>query len=126
MLGSVYYDFGLHINVLVVPAIVLISMTGVFVGYSIAHGAPKPQMAQLATQIIVFGIMIFSPIMYPTDQLPRWLAAVHSVLPVKYMADLSRGTLTDLNVNLGLAFAVVGAWCLAGLFVTYALVRRRR
>jgi ABC-2 type transport system permease protein len=126
VLGSVYYDFGLHINVLVVPAIVLISMTGVFVGYSIAHGAPKPQMAQLATQIIVFGIMIFSPIMYPTDQLPRWLAAVHSVLPVKYMADLSRGTLTDLNVNLGLAFAVVGAWCLAGLFVTYALVRRRR
>jgi uncharacterized protein (TIGR03382 family) len=42
------------------------------------------------------------------------------------MADLSRGTLTDLKVNLGQAFAVVGGWCLLGLVVTYILVRRRR
>ena len=83
-------------------------------------------MAQLATQIIVFAIMIFSPIMYPSDQLPHWLAEVHRFLPVKYMADLSRGTLTDLSVNLGLAFAVVGAWCLFGLVVTSLLIRRRR
>jgi len=126
VLGSVYYDFGLRISPLVVPAIALIAMTGVFVGYSIAHGAPKPEMAQLATQIIVFAIMIFSPIMYPVEQLPEWLANVHRVLPVKYMADLSRGTLTDLPVNLGLAFAVVGGWCLFGLAATYLLVRRRR
>lgn len=125
ILGSVYYHFALHVNLLVIPAIALIAMAGTFVGYSIAHGAPRPQMAQLATQVIVFGIMIFSPIMYPMEQLPDWLAAVHRVLPVKYMADLSRGTLTDLNVNLGLAFAVVGAWCLFGLIVTTLLVRRR-
>jgi len=111
---------------LVVPAILLIAMAGIFVGYTIAHAAPKPQMAQLATQIIVFAIMIFSPIMYPMEQLPDWLAAVHRVLPVKYMADLSRGTLTDLNVNLGLAFAVVGGWCLVGFVATSLLIRRRR
>ena len=126
ILGSVYYDFGLRVSPLVVPAILLIAMAGIFVGYTIAHGAPKPQMAQLATQIIVFAIMIFSPIMYPMEQLPAWLAAVHKALPVKYMADLSRGTLTDLNVNLGLAFAVVGAWCLLGLVGTSLLIRRRR
>jgi ABC-2 type transport system permease protein len=101
-------------------------MTGIFLGYSIAHGAPKPQMAQIATQVIVFFIMIFSPIMYPMEQLPDWLASVHRFLPVKYMADLSRGTLTDLNVNLGLAFAVVGGWCVLGFVVTSALIRRRR
>jgi ABC-2 type transport system permease protein len=126
ILGSTYYHFGLHINLLVIPAIILIAMTGIFLGYSIAHGAPKPQMAQIATQVIVFFIMIFSPIMYPMEQLPDWLAAVHRVLPVKYMADLSRGTLTDLNVNLGLAFAVVGGWCVLGFVVTSALIRRRR
>jgi len=126
ILGSVYYDFPLSINPLVVPAIMLIAVAGVFVGYSIAHGAPKPQMAQLATQVIVFGIMIFSPIMYPVEQLPEWLAAVHGVLPVKYMADLSRGTLTDLDVNLGLAFTVVGAWCAAGFVLTSLLIHRRR
>ena len=104
----------------------VIAMTGIFVGYSIAHGAPKPQMAQLATQVIVFALMIFSPILYPMEQLPGWLAAVHRVLPVKYMAELSRGTLTDLNVNLGLAFAVVGGWCLLGFVSTSILVTRRR
>jgi ABC-2 type transport system permease protein len=126
LLGSAYYDFGLHINPLVIPAVILIAMTGIFLGYSIAHGAPKPQMAQLATQVIVFAIMIFSPVLYPMEQLPDWLAAVHRVLPIKYMADLSRGTLTDLNVNLGLAFTVVGGWCLLGLAVTSMLIRRRR
>jgi len=126
ILGSAYYHFGLQINLLVIPAIILIAMTGIFLGYSIAHGAPKPQMAQLVTQIIVFAIMIFSPIMYPMEQLPDWLAAVHRILPVKYTADLSRGTLTDLNVDLGLAFGIVSAWCLLGLVVTSILIRRRR
>ncbi len=126
ILGSAYYHFGLHISPLAIPAVILIAMAGIFLGYSIAHGAPKPQMAQLATQVIVFAIMIFSPVMYPMEQLPGWLAAVHRVLPVKYMADLSRGTLTDLNVNLGLAFAVVGGWCLFGLAATAVLIRRRR
>ncbi|HSW59071.1 MAG TPA: ABC transporter permease [Dehalococcoidales bacterium] len=126
ILGSIYFQFGLEVNLLVIPAIALIAMTGTFVGYSIAHAAPKPEIAQLATQIIIFGIMLFSPIMYPLEQLPDWMASVHQVLPIKYMADLLRGTLTDLPVNLGLAFALVGGWCLFGLAATSLLVRRRQ
>ncbi len=125
-LGSIYFDFSLQISPLVVPAVALIAMTGTFIGYSIAHAAPKPEIAQLATQIIIFGIMLFSPIMYPLEQLPGWMAAIHQVLPIKYMADLLRGTLTDLPVNLGLAFAVVSGWCLFGLVMTSLLVRRRQ
>ncbi|HEY31616.1 MAG TPA: ABC transporter permease [Dehalococcoidia bacterium] len=126
VIGAIHYNFGLEISPLVVPAVLLISAAGMFLGYSIAHGAPKPEMANLATQIIVFAIMLFSPVMYPIEQLPDWMAAIHRVLPVKYMADLTRVTLTDMDVNLGLAFGVVGAWCLAGFIITYALVRRRR
>ena len=126
ILGAVYYHFGLHISPLVIPAMVLIAMSGIFLGYSIAHGVPNPKMTQLITQIFVFVIMIFSPIMFPMEQLPHWLANVHKFLPIKYMADLSRGTLTDLHVNLGLAFTVVGLWCLLGLVVTCILIRRRR
>jgi ABC-2 type transport system permease protein len=126
ILGAAYYHFGLHISLLVIPALLLISLAGVFLGYSLAHGISKPQVTQLITQVLVFFIMIFSPIMFPAEQLPQWLATVHRFLPIKYMADLSRGTLTDLDVNLGLAFGVVGAWCLLGLIVTFILVRRRR
>ncbi len=124
-IGALHFDFGLTVNPLIVPALFLISLTGISIGYCIAHGAPKPQMAHLATQIIVFAIMLFSPVMYPAEQLPGWLATVHKFLPVKYMADLSRGTLTDIEVNLGLAFSVVGIWAMASVILTYILVRRR-
>jgi ABC-2 type transport system permease protein len=126
VLGSLYFDFSLQVSWLVVPAVLLISATGVFIGYVIAHGAPKPELASLATQVIVFLVMLFSPVMYPADQLPGWLEHIHRVLPVLYMADLSRGTLTDLPVDLGLAFAVVSAWFVFGLLATWLLVRRRR
>lgn len=126
VLGAFYFDFGLQISWLVLPAVLLISATGVFLGYIIAYGAPKPELASLATQVIVFLVMLFSPVMYPVEQLPGWLQHIHQVLPVQYMADLSRGTLTDLPVDLGLGFAVVGAWFVVGLIGTMLLVRRRR
>ncbi len=126
ILGAAYYHFGLHVSLLVIPAMLLISMSGIFLGYSIAHGIPNPKLTQLITQIFVFVIMIFSPIMFPAMQLPHWLADVHRFLPIEYMANLSRGTLTNLKINMGLAFAVVGGWCLIGLVATCILVRRRR
>jgi len=125
IIGALYHNFTLEVSPLVVPALLLIAMTGIFVGYAFAHGAPKPQMAHVATQIIVFAIMIFSPVMYPVEQLPNWLVALHKVLPIQYMAELSRGTLTDLDVNLGLAFSITSAWCIAGLVVSYFVIRRR-
>jgi len=82
-------------------------------------------MANVATQILIFVFMFFSPVVYPVEQLPDWLAAIHKVLPIKYMADLSRGTLTDFDVNLGLAFAITGAWCIASFVFSYVVIKRR-
>lgn len=126
VMGAAYFDFSLSISPLVIPALLLVATSGVLLGYTLAHGAPKPEIAHVVTQILVFVIMIFSPVLYPVEQLPDWLAKVHSVLPIQYMADLSRGTLTDLDVNLGLAFAVVGAWCAVGLIATNFIIRRRQ
>jgi len=126
VLGSIYFDFNLIVSPLVIPAVILIALCGTFLGYALAFAVPKPMMAQVLTQVIIFAVMMFSPVMYPASQLPGWLQAVHKVFPIQYMADLTRGTLTDLNVNLGLAFGVVGAWLLAGFVVTWFLVRRRQ
>ncbi len=125
VIGAAYHSFSLEVSPLVLPALLLVAISGVLLGYTIALGAPKPEMAHLATQVIVFALILFSPVFYPVEQLPGWMADVHRVLPIQYMADLSRGTLTDLDINLGLAFIVVGAWCAVGLVVTYFLVRRR-
>lgn len=126
LIGAVYHGFSLQVSPLVLPAFLLVALTGTFIGYAIAHGVPKPEMAHLITQVLVFVIMIFSPIVYPTEQLPDWISTVHGVLPIKYMADLSRGTLTHLDVNLPLAFGVVGAWCLLAVALTFRVVRKRR
>jgi ABC-2 type transport system permease protein len=126
VLGSVHFGFNLNISLYLIPSIILISMCSTFVGYTMAFAVPKPMMVNVLTQILVFAVMLFSPVMFPVSNLPAWLQAAHKVLPILYMADLTRGTLTDLNVNLGLAFAVVGAWFVAGFVATYYLVNRRR
>ncbi len=125
VLGSIHFDFNLDISLLVIPAVILVAMCGTFIGYSIAFLIPKPMMVNVITQIMSFAVMLFSPVMFPAERLPGWLQAIHKVLPIQYMADLTRGTLTDLDVNLGLAFIMVGAWCIAGFIITLVVVNRR-
>lgn len=126
VLGAIHFDFGLDISPLVVPAFLLIMACGAFVGYSIAFAVPKPMMVNVITQILVFVVMFFSPVIYPAERLPEWIQAIHMVLPIQYMADIVRATLTDLDVNLGLAFIVVGAWFLGGFIITWYVVHRRQ
>jgi ABC-2 type transport system permease protein len=124
--GALYYDFRLEASWLVIPAFLLIALTGTFLGYAIAHGVPKPEMAHLITQFLVFAIMIFSPVVYPDARLPSIMAKIHSVLPIKYMADLTRGTLTNLDVDLKAAFIVTGIWCFIGFLATILTIHKRR
>ena len=126
VLGSFHFDFNLDVSILVIPAALLIAISGSFLGYSIAFLTPKPMMVMVITQIFSFAVMLFSPVMFPAERLPEWLQSIHLVLPIQYMADLTRGTLTDLDVNLGLAFVVVGAWCVVGFIVTLVVVNRRQ
>jgi ABC-2 type transport system permease protein len=126
VLGAIHFDFSLNISPLVIPAFILIMMCGAFVGYSIAFVMPKPMMVNVVTQILVFVVMLFSPVMFPAERLPEWIQKIHMVFPIQYMADIVRGTLTDLDVDIGKAFIIVGAWFVAGFIVTWFVVRRRK
>jgi ABC-2 type transport system permease protein len=126
VLGATHFGFSLDITWLVIPATILVAATGTFIGYSIAFSVPKPMMVNVITQIMVFIVMMFSPVMFPPERLPQWMQSIHLVLPIQYAADIMRGTITDLPVQLGLAFTVVGAWCLVCFALTYLLVRRRK
>jgi ABC-2 type transport system permease protein len=126
VLGAFHFDFSLAISPLIIISVILISLSSTFVGYAMAMAVPRPMMAQVLTQIIIFVVMLFSPVMFPAERLPSWLQSIHQVFPIQYMADLTRGTLTDLDVDLGLAFIVVGAWCIAGFIVTWFFVQRRQ
>ena len=126
VVGSWHYHFALHVSPMVVPTFLLVTLTGIFIGYAVAHSVPKPEIAGVISQVLVFVILIFSPIYYPIEQLPNWLASIHRVLPFYYMANLMRGYLTGKTpASVGLAFAVVGAWCAAALIVAFVAIKRR-
>ena len=93
---------------------------------SLAHLSPSPVLAGVATNGIFLSLFLFSPVNFPIDRPPAGLSHIHMVLPVKYMADLVRGTVTTgLADNLGLAFGVVGAWCAISVLVLSRVVTRR-
>ena len=110
-----------------VPAILLVSLTATSVGYAIAHLSPKPELVAVLTQFIIFSLFLFSPINFPAERLPGWLADLHQFLPVKHAADAIRGSLTEVYAaDLGRAMLTLSVWCAAALAATYMVVSRRR
>jgi ABC-2 type transport system permease protein len=110
----------------VVPALTLVAATASAVGYALAI-ASKPALTQQVTAFVSIGILLFSPVNFPADQLPEALQAVHRVLPVEAMADVVRWSLTGQYVaNPAAAFAIVSAWCVAALAVSVRVATHRR
>jgi len=120
------YDLDLHVSPAVVPAVLLTLLTGTMIGYALAHALGNPMLIAAITQLTIFVILGFSPINFPADQLPGWLAALHRWLPLAPMADTVRAGLT-VGVVEGVArsYLVLGAWAAASVAVTAAVLRRR-
>lgn len=125
VIASARFDFSLRIGWTIVPALALVAFSGACVGYAMAMML-DPQVAQQLTSFISIGILLFSPINFPIERLPGAVQAVHRVLPITYMADLIRWSLTGGFVaHPVLALGVVSAWCLAGLGASYRLAVKR-
>jgi len=103
----------------------LVIVTASAVGYMIAVSLPT-LLAQLVSQVLVFFVMLFSPISFTVAQLPGWFQTVHDWLPVRPAADLLRAGLASGTYSAsGRDLAVLAAWCVVGLAVSIrALVRR--
>jgi ABC-2 type transport system permease protein len=126
VVASIRFDFGLRVGAAVVPAILLVALTAACVGYAMAM-ALQPHVAQQLTSILSIGLLLFSPITFPISRLPGALRAIHRVLPITYMADLVRWSLTGRFASqVGLAFAVAAAWCFVALAGSYRMAVRRR
>ncbi len=125
--GSRRYDFALQISPLVVPAFLLVALMSTALGYAIAHTAPKPELVTLLTNFVIYALFLFSPINFPAERLPSWLAQLHRLLPVQYAATAVRGTLVKgYSDGLIQALAALAVWCVLGLGATYAAVTRKR
>jgi ABC-2 type transport system permease protein len=125
VIGNLRFGLDLTVSPLVVPAMLLVALTATAIGYAIASLLPA-MLANLLTQVLVVFVLMFSPLNFPSDRLPDWLAAIHRVLPIEAMGQVIRGTLAEAAFPLGAGpFLLIGAWCVASLVVTHQVMNRR-
>ena len=114
--GAAYflYDAAYSISWTVIPAILLIALTSIGVGYGFSY-LLSPNASMVVSQVIVFGAMMFSPINFPMERLPEWLQTLHVYLPMHSMAEVMRSSLASatFTANLG-NYINLMIWCVLG------------
>jgi len=125
-MGWTWFDLELSVSWLIMPAALLTVLTAASVGFAMGHAIPNPMVTSVITNVLVFVILLYSPINFPADRLPAWLATLHQGLPMMHAANVVRAGLTEgLASNVGVSFAVLGAWAAGSWMVTAWVVGRR-
>lgn len=123
--ATIRFDLPVAPSPFVVPAVLLVVMTASCVGYAMASILP-PMLAQLMTQVLVVLVFMFSPLNFPPDRLPGWLAALHTVLPIQAMGQVLRGSLAPEAFALPIGpVLLLAGWCAASFLLTFAVLNRR-
>ncbi len=121
------YDLDLRVSLWVVPAVLLASLMSASVGFGIGHAVPDPGITNVITNLVIFVVLMFSPIAFPIENFPGWLAAAHRVLPFWHMANVVRDALTDGLVESAWgSYVVLGAWTVGTSLLAAWAIRRRR
>jgi ABC-2 type transport system permease protein len=111
----------------IVPAVVLAVTCGTLIGSAMAHAIDRTSIIQLLSQVFAFGILGFTPITYPLENLPAWLGSFHQVLPFYHMGVVIRYGLTNgPGEGIWVSYGVVFGWTLAAAALTAAVVGRRK
>jgi ABC-2 type transport system permease protein len=76
--------------------------------------------------MIVFVVLLFSPIAFPKSQFPTWLANVHEFLPFYHIGVVIRAGLSSgLVCDVWQSYLVLVVWTCAGWAVTALIIGRR-
>lgn len=119
--------FNVHLSIApwVVLAALLVSLTSASVGYAMASVLP-PMLAQLLTQVLIFVVLLFSPVSYPASRMPEWLQTAHEFLPIEPMAQLVRAGLANASFTVpGRSMVVLGVWVCVSAAAALTALRRR-
>lgn len=125
-LAALRFGVELDPSLVVIPYAVLASLMAASVGYGMALAIPEPRITNLITNIVIFLVLMFSPIAIPIDRFPDWSAVAHRILPFYHMANLIRSGLTDgLATDVGQSLAVVIVWTVVGWALVSKVVAKR-
>ncbi|MHB1568415.1 MAG: ABC transporter permease [Solirubrobacteraceae bacterium] len=121
------YGVTLHISPLIVPAVLLTSLMASSVGAAIGHGIRDPTATSLIGNLIIFAVLLYTPVAFPPQQFPAWLVHLHEGLPFYNMAIVLRAALSHgLVSDVGRGYAVLAGWTLVGLAFAGWVTSRRR
>lgn len=121
------YGLTLTVSPMAVPALLLSSLLATSIGFAMALLIGRPLVTNALVNALIFVVLIFSPVQFPISRLPLWLADLHRVLPVYYLGQVLRASVTTgLVSNLALSYAVLAAWLAAAWAGTAWVVGRRR
>jgi ABC-2 type transport system permease protein len=121
------YDLDLHVTAWVVPAVLLASLMAASVGFAIGHAVPDASLVNVLTNLIIFVVLMFSPIAFPIENFPGWLAGLHRVLPFWHMANVIRASLTrGMVTDVWVSYLALGAWTIGAWLLAARAVARRR
>jgi ABC-2 type transport system permease protein len=121
------YDISLAVSWSIIPALLLASLMANSVGFGFAHAISEPRLTNLIVNMIIFLVLLFSPVAFPITNFPDWFASVHRVLPFFHMANVVRGGLTEGLVDgLVTSYAVLSAWMVGSWVLAGWVVGRRR
>ena len=128
LIASLSYDVDLKISWAAVPAVLFTSAMATSVGYAVGHAVPEPRVISLITNVVMFLVLLFSPIVVAIDQFPDWWAAVHRVLPFWHMSVVIRAGLTEgmVSSSVTVSYGALMAWGVAAWLVAAWVVGRRR
>lgn len=122
-LGVASWRYGLDLSISfgILPAVVLVGLMATSVGYGFGHAIPNPRLTNLLVNLIIFLVLLFSPIAFPIENFPGWFAGVHRVLPFYHMGQVIRDGLTD-----GIVTGVTGSYAVLALWTgaAWALIGR--
>jgi ABC-2 type transport system permease protein len=125
-LGAWHYGFSLHLEpaLLAVVPLAVLALAGV--GIVIAVFSPHMQITNGITQLIIFYVLFFAPVILPKEQLPAALETIGDFLPATYVADAMRATTTDLpGTDLWRSMLVMAGFGVVSVAASAVAIRRR-
>jgi ABC-2 type transport system permease protein len=126
VLGAWHYDLSFTFD----PAFLAVAFLAVFslagVGVAMAVYSPHQQVTNALTQLIIFYVLFFAPVLLPKEQLPELLQFTSNFAPPTYAADGVRATLTDLpGTHLARSLLAMGGFAAGSLVLSSVAMRRR-
>jgi len=126
LLAARQFDVTLELSWVVIPLALLASLMASSVGYGLAVAIPEPRLTNLITNVVIFLVLLFSPMVIPIERFPEWAETMHRILPFFHMANLIRSGLTEgLAADVSASLTILVAWTVLGWAVVARVVGRR-